>query len=498
MTTTDRSLGVREFSVVLTVSVLHTFSGDNINDTFGRSVAGAGDVNGDGFDDLIVGAPGDDNNGSYSGSARVFSGLDGSVIFTFDGSPGDRLGTAVAGVGDLNQDGFTDLAVSAPFNDTNGADAGQVSVFSGADGSVLHSTFGDSSGDQLGSSVSRVGDVNGDGIGDLITGAIGDDDHGSNSGSARLINGSDGSSLNTFLGDAELDQFGRRVSGAGDVNGDGLADLVVSAPYADNNGSSSGTVRVFASSPDGFIPMSGQAQPFPFVGIGGRDDDLLSGIIVSIDGPRSAAGTDQIVAPRDLPPNVFSAGFNRSAGNITFTGLAPVNVYEQLLRDLRVAPSAFGGARSLSVTVIDSGGRLHIGPVETGVGTATISSNSFDFGDAPDTFGTTIAADGARHQYSDLFLGDGIDIDIVPTPNADATGDDLSGGFGNDDDAIVSATAIARGQGGSIQVVASGSGTLAAWIDFDHSGTFDEPSGLKSTSWPGRTISVLWCLARRS
>ena len=289
-------------------SVLHTFLGDAAADFFGLSVSGAGDVNGDGFADLIVGAYGDDDNGSNSGSARVFSGVDGSVLHTFlgdaagdqfrpfrlgcgrrergrlqrsdrrgrrrrrqrlgsgsarvfsgvDGSvlhtflgdaASDLFGLSVSGAGDVNGDGFADLIVGAFGDDDNGSNSGSARVFSGVDGSVLHTFLGDAAGDFFGFSVSGAGDVNGDGFADLIVGASGDDDNGSASGSARVFSGLDGSVLHTFLGDAAFDRFGRSVSGAGDVNGDGFADLIVGADGDDDNGSASGSARVFLSSP---------------------------------------------------------------------------------------------------------------------------------------------------------------------------------------------------------------------------------------------------------
>ena len=139
-------------------SVLYTFDGDSAQDNFGFSVSGAGDVNWDGFDDLIVGAIRDDNNGSNSGSARVFSGVDGSVLYTFDGdSAGDRLGISVSGAGDVNGDGFDDLIVGAEHDDNNGTDSGSARVFSGRDGSVLYTFSGDSPDDRLGRSVSGAG-----------------------------------------------------------------------------------------------------------------------------------------------------------------------------------------------------------------------------------------------------------------------------------------------------------------------------------------------------
>ena len=213
-------------------SVLHNFVNDPINLFFGNSVSGAGDVNSDGFADLIVG---DVRDNFTNGSALVYSGSDGSVLYKFDGATSDRLGHSVSGAGDVNGDGFADLIVgirTAPSS---------ARVFSGSDGSVLYN-FSVSPGDQFGESVSGAGDVNGDGFDDMIVGARLADNNGPTSGSAHVFSGVDGSVLYTFDGDSAGDQFGHSVSSAGDVNGDGLADLVVGA----SNGGQS-YVRVFIS-----------------------------------------------------------------------------------------------------------------------------------------------------------------------------------------------------------------------------------------------------------
>ncbi|MCH8274141.1 MAG: FG-GAP repeat protein [Armatimonadetes bacterium] len=171
-------------------TTLYTFNGDSAGDLFGFSVSGAGDVNGDGFADLIVGAIFDGNNGDFSGSARVFSGLDGSILYTFNGdSARDQFGTSVSGAGDVNADGFADLIVGARGDDNNAFNAGSARVLSGVDGSVLYTLDGDSAGDVFGHSVSGAGDVDGDGFADLIVSALFDDNNGTSSGSARVISG---------------------------------------------------------------------------------------------------------------------------------------------------------------------------------------------------------------------------------------------------------------------------------------------------------------------
>ena len=211
-------------------TLIPTAYGDSAGDTFGYSVAGAGDVNQDGYDDVIVGAYRDDDNGSSSGSARVLSGVDGSILYTFYGdSGGDYFGWSVDGAGDVNQDGYDDLIVGARNDDDNGSSSGSARVLSGFDGAILYTFYGDSVGDLFGYSVAGAGDINSDGYSDLVVGAYGDDDNGSSSGSARVLSGFDGAILYTFYGDSVGDLFGWSVDGAGDVDQDGFGDVIVGA-----------------------------------------------------------------------------------------------------------------------------------------------------------------------------------------------------------------------------------------------------------------------------
>ncbi len=169
-------------------TIAYTFDGDSAYDFFGSSVSNAGDVNGDGFADLIVGAYGDSTNGTDSGSAQVFSGFDGSILYTFHGdSYDDEFGISVSNAEDVNGDGFVDLIVGAYLDDNNGNASGSARVFSGFDGSILYTFDGDSSGNGFGISVSNAGDVNGDGSADLIVGAASGGNGGAQSGSARVF-----------------------------------------------------------------------------------------------------------------------------------------------------------------------------------------------------------------------------------------------------------------------------------------------------------------------
>ncbi|PXW89873.1 FG-GAP repeat protein [Nitrosomonas sp. Nm84] len=297
-------------------------------DRSGSSVSDAGDVNGDGFDDVIIGAPGADPNGNYSGSSYVvfgrasgfdaamdLSSLDGSNGFRLDGEASDRSGSPVSNAGDVNGDGFADLIVGA-----YGANSGYV-VFgraSGFDAAMDLSSLDGSNGFRLdggagafntGRSVSRAGDVNGDGFGDVIIGAPGAEPNGENSGSSYVVFGRasgfdaamdlsnlDGS--NGFRLDGEkYDHSGLSVSKAGDINGDGFDDVIIGAPGADPNGTYSGFGYVVFGRASGFdaaINLSSLDGNNGFRLNGAARDDY-SGFSVSGAGDVNGDGYDDVI-----------------------------------------------------------------------------------------------------------------------------------------------------------------------------------------------------------
>ena len=258
-------------------------SGDN----FGAALADIGDLEGDGVRDLAVGAPGDDTNGDNRGAVWVlFMNSDGSVDisskiaqnvngFTGNLDNDDRFGSAVAGIGDLNGDGFRDLAVGAPLDDDGGDDRGAVWIlFMNADGTVAGNAkisdqqggfSGDlDDGDQFGAAVSALGDLDGDGIGDLAVGAPLAQDNGVIKGTvwilfmnadgtvrstARIADGKGDFSDSVFADD----RFGGALAGIGDLDGDGIPDLAVGADQRDAGGSDRGTVWILFLNRNGTV-----------------------------------------------------------------------------------------------------------------------------------------------------------------------------------------------------------------------------------------------------
>ncbi len=251
--------------------ILQATDDEFTSDGFGSLARGTGDINGDGYDDLIVGSAisvsldASNNKLVSAGSTYVVfgkaSGMSGKFLMTsLDGTNGFRLdginkydfaGYEVSNAGDVNSDGFSDILIGAPGTDINGKDSGSSYVVfgkaSGFDAVVnlanLDGTNGFAmnglAGDELGSSVSNAGDVNGDGFGDILIGARGADNNGVDSGSVYVIFGkSTGFSATLDLANLASDA-GFRIDGskagdqltifsaAGDINKDGFDDFTV-------------------------------------------------------------------------------------------------------------------------------------------------------------------------------------------------------------------------------------------------------------------------------
>lgn len=265
---------------------------------FGFSVASAGDINGDNYGDIVVGADIGNKIFVYMGSV---SGLTTTIFYSDTGLAGENLGWSVAGGDDVNNDDVDDMVVGAPISGT-----GSAYVYHGSSiglptrGATL---TGELSGDQFGWSVAIIGDVNNDDIADV---AVGAPQYGiSNTGRVYIYHGPVAGSAtpDTILdGESSLDNFGISVAGAGDVNGDGIDDLVVGAAKNGDGGIEAGKAYVFYGSGSGVSQGN-------FTAVIGEDNDKLG---TSVNGAGDVNGdgfADVIVGADATDPGNPSPGY---------------------------------------------------------------------------------------------------------------------------------------------------------------------------------------------
>lgn len=212
------------------------------DDGIGEAVAGVGDINGDGHGDALVGA----FLQSGTGRAYVISGVNGATLRTHQSNTPNTawFGRAVAWAGDANGDGVTDYTVAAPRENANMLnEPGTVRVYSGATGALLFLRVGVGANDHFGWSLDVLGDLDGDGVDDLIVGsypAQGDFSVDLAPGYAEAISGVSGTMLQRVQGVGIGDRFGFAVAGVGDLNNDGNPDVVIGAPKLDGVGTDAG------------------------------------------------------------------------------------------------------------------------------------------------------------------------------------------------------------------------------------------------------------------
>lgn len=238
-------------------------AGTDIDSEFGTSVASAGDVNGDGYNDVIVGAPGYDVGAGHTdeGAVYIYLGNGNGVITPASiilqaNKANTGLGISVSSAGDINGDGYSDVVAGASRYDNGGlTDRGAIYIWLGSASGISAASQviiqGPQAGSQLGYSVSSAGDVNGDGYSDIIAGAYAATYGEAGEGSAFIYHGSAtgitaAATPNTHLQPNQAAaEFGYSVSAAGDLNGDGYSDVVIGAPSYDGPTYTNGAAFVY-------------------------------------------------------------------------------------------------------------------------------------------------------------------------------------------------------------------------------------------------------------
>jgi len=301
-----------------TGSIVHQLLSPNSEEggEFGHSVSGAGDVNNDGYDDVIVGAWNESPGASpdFSGRAYLFSGQTGLVLHAL-ASPNEQshgyFGISVSDVGDLNSDGFDETIVGAyrEDHDPNPVDAGRAYVFDGVTGSVLHTLHSSAAqvNGRFGISVSGVEDINYDGVNEMVVGAYWEDPGTSpyHAGRAYVFNGDTGGLLYILTSPDEENggYFGYSVSGAGDINDDGRGEVIVGAPREGPD--DEGRVHIFVGATGTLFSPNAEANGqfgFSVAGAGDVNSDGYHDVIVGAyqenpDGSPLDAGRAYVFSP---------------------------------------------------------------------------------------------------------------------------------------------------------------------------------------------------------
>ncbi len=316
-----------------------------------NSLAGAGDVNGDGYDDVIVGADGNDSGGSSAGRAYLVHGtasgtdldLSAATALLTGEDTYDYAGYSVAGLGDFNGDGYDDVAVGAYGDDDGASGAGATYIVKGPVSTLdlsaaTYKLRGVAASDASGTAIAGVGDVNGTGKGALLIGAP---VYNSNSGRVYVVTAaSTGSSslttsaAATLTGESTSDYAGQSLSGAGDVNGDGYDDFLVGAACDDDVASASGAAYLFLG------PVTGSASLSTADGkLRGYSSSDYLGSTVSGGGDLNDDGYDDMA----LVASGYSSG-TAYVVNGPYTGTSTItSVVDAYVYSVGAASAAVGG-----------------------------------------------------------------------------------------------------------------------------------------------------------
>ncbi len=411
-----------------------SFIGESAGDFAGCNVAAAGDVDDDGHDDILVGADHESTVGNDAGAAYLLLGpISGthslsSADASFRGeASSDYAGFALSSAGDVDADGHDDLLIGAYLADAGGNSSGAVYLVMGPVSGELGLSaadarlIGEVSGDNAGYSVAGAGDVDGDGHDDMLVGAKNSDAAGSYAGAAYLVDGPTSgdvalsAAFGRYLGESEGDYAGTCVAGAGDVDGDGLADLLVGAPQA--GGSTAGAAYLLLGPAEGEIDLSdadaelggegaNDAAGCAVAGAGDVDRDGYDDVLVGATG-EDGAGSDAGAAYLLLGPLGLGDGLQDAQAMLTGED-AGDEAGERLAAGGDLNDDSYDDLLISAVSASSNAGAVYLvlGPV---TGEISLSNAQWKLtGDASGDYagyGASAAGDIDADGYGDLLVG---------------------------------------------------------------------------------------------
>jgi hypothetical protein len=367
------------------VRVLLEIDGDSAGDQFGWIARDLEDVDHDGAHDFVTSAPTKNVGGENAGRVSVYSSRTGKLLWSADGKPGEQLGTGVESAGDVDGDGVQDVIAGAPYS-------GRAYVYSGRDGHTLFTLRAENDSDAFGQHVSSAGDVDHDGHADFLVGAPSNNAGGRGAGRAYLYSGKDGHLLLTLTGERAGDAFGSTVGGYSDAK---HTLLVVGAPAAGSGKVGRTYVYEGLSKKPKFIIES------DFTG------RALGAMFVSVMGDVNGDGI----------PDVYASDFTNGA-----KGPSTGRIYVHSGRD---------GKRLLTLTGEGAGEGFGIGPGKTGDvdhdGYADLVVGSWQYSTAATSGGRVYLYSGRDGHliktYTDRIPGDTFGFDAVGIGDVDGDGD---------------------------------------------------------------------------